>query len=336
MRKRSQCLTIIGVDTSSAFPALFCFSFSSHFIILLLFLNLKPLVHHCGCTDSAPAEGTCGASPTTQTKAACPVPVAAASSSSVLVQHLQELALGPSHSQGQTDGWDPCLLHSLSLPLCFPTFPSPFPVHFLSIPCPFRLYFLSIPSPFRLHSLSISSPFRLCFLSIPCPFPVHSLSILALFPHISLSIPSPFPRSTPGAVVPAEAVPGHSALSCQHLQLLPVPLQSKNQPHRRGEYNVYSTFQSHEPEFDYLKSLEIEEKINKIRWLPQQNAAYFLLSTNGAWPGSLGSLHQAGPCLWCSFGEILVKNPPCRCPGGMDLAKLNPCAPGVSHGSRSV
>ncbi|TRY95399.1 hypothetical protein DNTS_017059, partial [Danionella cerebrum] len=56
--------------------------------------------------------------------------------------------------------------------------------------------------------------------------------------------------------------------------------ESKQQPHRRGEYNVYSTFQSHEPEFDYLKSLEIEEKINKIRWLPQQNAAYFLLSTN--------------------------------------------------------
>lgn len=57
--------------------------------------------------------------------------------------------------------------------------------------------------------------------------------------------------------------------------------QSKNRPLSRGEYNVYSTFQSHEPEFDYLKSLEIEEKINKIRWLPQQNAAHFLLSTNG-------------------------------------------------------
>lgn len=51
-----------------------------------------------------------------------------------------------------------------------------------------------------------------------------------------------------------------------------------------GEYNVYSTFQSHEPDFDYLKSLEIEEKINKIRWLPQQNAAHFLLSTNGETP----------------------------------------------------
>ncbi|KAI1236095.1 hypothetical protein IHE44_0001369 [Lamprotornis superbus] len=56
--------------------------------------------------------------------------------------------------------------------------------------------------------------------------------------------------------------------------------ETKSRPVSRGEYNVYSTFQSHEPEFDYLKSLEIEEKINKIRWLPQQNAAHFLLSTN--------------------------------------------------------
>ncbi|KAM9066463.1 serine/threonine-protein phosphatase 2A 55 kDa regulatory subunit B alpha isoform isoform X1 [Sarcophilus harrisii] len=56
--------------------------------------------------------------------------------------------------------------------------------------------------------------------------------------------------------------------------------ENKTQTHSRGEYNVYSTFQSHEPEFDYLKSLEIEEKINKIRWLPQKNAAQFLLSTN--------------------------------------------------------
>ncbi len=57
--------------------------------------------------------------------------------------------------------------------------------------------------------------------------------------------------------------------------------QSKNCRPRRGEYNVYSTFQSHEPEFDYLKSLEIEEKINKIRWLKRKNPAHFLLSTNG-------------------------------------------------------
>ena len=56
---------------------------------------------------------------------------------------------------------------------------------------------------------------------------------------------------------------------------------SKTSQPRRGEYNVYSTFQSHEPEFDYLKSLEIEEKINKIRWLRRKNPAHFLLSTNG-------------------------------------------------------
>ncbi|XP_078438954.1 serine/threonine protein phosphatase 2A 55 kDa regulatory subunit B beta isoform-like isoform X2 [Wolffia australiana] len=39
-------------------------------------------------------------------------------------------------------------------------------------------------------------------------------------------------------------------------------------------------FQSHEPEFDYLKSLEIEEKINKIRWCQTSNGALFILSTN--------------------------------------------------------
>ncbi|XP_040153929.1 protein phosphatase PP2A 55 kDa regulatory subunit isoform X2 [Anopheles arabiensis] len=55
---------------------------------------------------------------------------------------------------------------------------------------------------------------------------------------------------------------------------------SKASTPRRGEYNVYSTFQSHEPEFDYLKSLEIEEKINKIRWLRRKNQSHFLLSTN--------------------------------------------------------
>ena len=56
--------------------------------------------------------------------------------------------------------------------------------------------------------------------------------------------------------------------------------QSKASP-QRNEYNVYITFHSHEPEFDYLKSLEIEEKINQIRWLKRKNAAHFLLSTNG-------------------------------------------------------
>ncbi|KAF1742663.1 hypothetical protein MXB_5595 [Myxobolus squamalis] len=46
------------------------------------------------------------------------------------------------------------------------------------------------------------------------------------------------------------------------------------------EYSVYSTFQSHEPDFDYLKSVEIEEKINKINWLSQSCHSNHVLTTN--------------------------------------------------------
>ncbi|XP_048136797.1 serine/threonine protein phosphatase 2A 55 kDa regulatory subunit B beta isoform-like isoform X2 [Rhodamnia argentea] len=46
------------------------------------------------------------------------------------------------------------------------------------------------------------------------------------------------------------------------------------------EYQYMTEFQSHEPEFDYLKSLEIEEKINKVKWCPMPNGSLFMLSTN--------------------------------------------------------
>ena len=46
------------------------------------------------------------------------------------------------------------------------------------------------------------------------------------------------------------------------------------------EYRYMTEFQSHEPEFDYLKSLEIEEKINKVRWCRSSNNTRMLLSTN--------------------------------------------------------
>ena len=42
---------------------------------------------------------------------------------------------------------------------------------------------------------------------------------------------------------------------------------------------MWLSLQSHEPEFDYLKSLEIEEKINQVRWC-HSGAASLLLSTN--------------------------------------------------------
>lgn len=46
------------------------------------------------------------------------------------------------------------------------------------------------------------------------------------------------------------------------------------------EYRYLTEFQSHEPEFDYLKSLEIEEKINKVRWCQSSAGSRMLLSTN--------------------------------------------------------
>ncbi|KAJ1452586.1 protein phosphatase 2A regulatory B subunit [Pelagophyceae sp. CCMP2097] len=45
-------------------------------------------------------------------------------------------------------------------------------------------------------------------------------------------------------------------------------------------YAAYAAFKSHDSEFDYLKSLEIEEKINKIRFCKPVNSSTFLLSTN--------------------------------------------------------
>ena len=77
------------------------------------------------------------------------------------------------------------------------------------------------------------------------------------------------------------------------LKRLYVSLQNKSHPHSRGEYNDpgegrralgekafssdHSTFQTHEEEFDYLKSLEMEEKINKIRWLPNKRCLFSAL-----------------------------------------------------------
>lgn len=59
-----------------------------------------------------------------------------------------------------------------------------------------------------------------------------------------------------------------------------VVLFQRNYSKKTCEYKFYSEFQSHEPEFDYLKSLEINERINKLSWLPRTNSAHFMLSTN--------------------------------------------------------
>ena len=59
-----------------------------------------------------------------------------------------------------------------------------------------------------------------------------------------------------------------------------VVLFERNQKKQGCEYKFFTEFQSHDAEFDYLKSLEIEEKINKIKWLRPSNDSLILLSTN--------------------------------------------------------
>ena len=47
-----------------------------------------------------------------------------------------------------------------------------------------------------------------------------------------------------------------------------------------SEYRFYTEFQSHDAEFDYLKSLEIEERICQIAWCRRSGPSLMLLSTN--------------------------------------------------------
>lgn len=49
---------------------------------------------------------------------------------------------------------------------------------------------------------------------------------------------------------------------------------------RSDQWNIYHQFQSHDQEFDYLKSLEIEEKINHIQWCKPVGENQFLFTTN--------------------------------------------------------
>ena len=60
----------------------------------------------------------------------------------------------------------------------------------------------------------------------------------------------------------------------------PSPSPSPHSYQPTLEYKFYTEFQSHEPEFDCLKSLEIEEKINCIQWSKRNATGLFLLATN--------------------------------------------------------
>ena len=50
---------------------------------------------------------------------------------------------------------------------------------------------------------------------------------------------------------------------------------------RRFEWKPLHQFRSHDLVFDYLKSLEVEAKINKIQFLPKGDENIRIISTNG-------------------------------------------------------
>jgi serine/threonine-protein phosphatase 2A regulatory subunit B len=49
---------------------------------------------------------------------------------------------------------------------------------------------------------------------------------------------------------------------------------------RYFDYRYFTEIQSHEPEFDHLKSIELDEKINSIEFINNKQSALQMLTTN--------------------------------------------------------
>lgn len=54
----------------------------------------------------------------------------------------------------------------------------------------------------------------------------------------------------------------------------------KKSKRKFSEFNYITEIQSHYRDFDYLKSVDVEEKINALEWLPPQNNNLFILTSN--------------------------------------------------------
>lgn len=95
------------------------------------------------------------------------------------------------------------------------------------------------------------------------------------------------------------------------------------------EYRYMTEFQSHEPEFDYLKSLEIEEKINKVRWCRSSNNTRMLLSTNDKtvklWKVGYISITSPSRLYMCQPAERQALGPMFACLPTATLIRLIPC-----------
>ena len=64
------------------------------------------------------------------------------------------------------------------------------------------------------------------------------------------------------------------------------------------EYSYLTEFQAHSPDFDYLKSIEISEKINSISWLQGTGTSQLLLSANDK-QAKLWKVRRTGAVCLC-------------------------------------
>ena len=82
--------------------------------------------------------------------------------------------------------------------------------------------------------------------------------------------------------------------------------------HAPCEFRYMTEFQSHEPEFDYLKSFEIEEKINKVRWVNHPSQSRMILSTNDKtiklWKVSASHTGASEHLIWAVAVSMHVPN----------------------------
>lgn len=65
------------------------------------------------------------------------------------------------------------------------------------------------------------------------------------------------------------------------ISVLKIEEDSKSADSLQGSWLPHFQYQSHDPEFDFLKSLEIESKINQIKFCHTVGSSNFILSTNG-------------------------------------------------------
>ena len=72
------------------------------------------------------------------------------------------------------------------------------------------------------------------------------------------------------------------------------------------DYRYLTEFQSHEPEFDYLKSLEIEEKVNRVRWVRSPHAAAAGAGRPPPGPRLLLSTNDKTVKLWKVYDRTVV------------------------------